>query len=139
MKELLPHIITFVSGFIIGTFTTYFGNRLIEKAKKNDLIKSRLKEFNKSKLKMPDLISEMKSDLTSPAGKSCREFFILPSKKVVFNFSGYAFFYYEDEHENLRSKIRILESSDFVYDIAKGQTPKYQFKEEFVELLLNNG
>ncbi len=87
---------------------------------------------------MPELISVIKKDLQLPDMKSCREFFVLPSKGVVINSQNPAFIYFENEHENLKSKIRILEQSGFVYDISVNRTPKYQFDEEFVEMIQNS-
>jgi len=75
--------------------------------------------------------------LENPSMKSCREFFISPSKSIVFNSRCPVFMYYENEHDNIMSKIRILENAGFIYDVTKGNTPKYQFVEEFVKLLLN--
>lgn len=137
MNPIFSHVITFVSGLLIGIFGNYFANRLSDKAKHKDSLKARNKEFLKIKSDIPDLIKEMKTDIQNPEMNLCREFFISPSKKVAFNLSKPAFMYYEDEHDNLKSKIRILESAGFVYEITEGNAPKYQFEEEFIEMLIN--
>ena len=54
----------------------------------------------------------------------------------VCNYSKLDFRYYEDEHDNLHSKIRILENEGFIYDITETSTPKYQFEEDFIDLLI---
>jgi hypothetical protein len=135
MNPILSHIITFFSGLIVGVFGNYYAARLSEKAKGRDLDKERKKKFLELKSKMPKLIKEMIADLKNPDMKNCREFFLSPSKGVVFNTSQPTFFYYEDEHSNLRSSIRTLEKEGFVFDITEGESPKYQFTEEFVNLL----
>lgn len=137
MNPILSHIISFVIGLTTGVLGAFIANQLSEKAKKKDSIKARKKEFKAIVSKMPDLIYEMKEDLSNQEMKGCREFFISSSKSVAFNLRTPAFFYYEDEHENLRSKIRILENSGFVFDITPGNAPKYQFDEELVEMILN--
>ncbi|MRT93631.1 hypothetical protein [Ancylomarina sp. 16SWW S1-10-2] len=137
MNIIYTHLITFATGLLTGILGSYIANRLSAKAKKRDESKERKNEFSTIIAKMPNLISEMKEDLSGAEMKSCREFFISPKRSVGFNNRTPAFFYYEDEHENLSSKIRILESSGFVYDITPGDSPKYQFVEEFVERILN--
>jgi len=138
MNQVLSHIITFLSGLFIGVFGTYFANRLSEKAKLKDLKNERKNEFRRISKIMPDLLDEMRDDLTKPEFRTCRIFFILPNKNIAFNYRKPFFSYFEDEHENLESKILILENADFIIDITEGITPKYKFSEEFVELLLNN-
>ncbi|MFA5817512.1 MAG: hypothetical protein WC865_18060 [Bacteroidales bacterium] len=138
MNSILSHVITFGSGLLIGIFGNYFANRLSENAKNKDSKRIIKKTFQDIKLKMPELINEMKTDLKNPSMNLCREFFISTSKSVPFNLSSPAFKYYENEHENLRSKIRILENAGFVYDITEGKAPKFQFDEQFVDLLNND-
>jgi hypothetical protein len=135
MNSIFSHLITFLSGLIVGVLGNYYAARLSDKAKNKDLIKERKKKFQEIKTKMPKLINEMIEDLKNPDMKDCREFFISPSKSVVFNTSRPTFFYYENEHSNLRSNIRILEQEGFVFDITEGNSPKYQFSEEFVGIL----
>jgi hypothetical protein len=136
MNQIISHLISFAIGLSTGILGSYIAARLSEKAKKKDEIKDRKKEFKTIVTKMPDLIQEMKEDLLNPETSGCREFFISPRKSVAFNHRTPVFFYYEDEHDNLKSKIRILESAGFVFDITSGNAPKYQFDEEFIELLI---
>ncbi|MCW0484143.1 hypothetical protein [Gaoshiqia sediminis] len=136
MNPTFSHIITFLSGLVVGIFGNYFATRLSEKAKNKDLRKERKKKFLEIQKRMPNLINEMRADLKSSNMKDCREFFISPSKQVPFNTKQPVFFYYEDEHPNLISNIRIIERADFIIDIKEGRnSPKYQFTEEFVNLL----
>ena len=137
MDSIFSHIISFVIGLSTGVLGAFIANRLSEKAKRKDEIQGRKKEFYAVTSKMPDLVKEMKEDLLSPNMSECREFFISPKKSVTINSKSPAFFYYENEHINLMSKIRILENAGFVFDITPGNAPKYQITEEFVELLLN--
>jgi hypothetical protein len=136
MNSIISHIISFAIGLTTGILGSYVANRLSEKAKKKDKIKDRKNEFKAITAKMPDLIKEMKNDLSNPEMSGCRGFFISPSKSVTINTKNPAFLYFENEHENLKSKIRILENAGFVFDITPGNAPKYQFDEEFVEYLL---
>ncbi|HET6558033.1 MAG TPA: hypothetical protein VFG54_12010 [Prolixibacteraceae bacterium] len=135
MNTILSYVITFSSGLAIGIFGNYYAARLVDKAKLKDVEKERKRKFQEIQKKMPKLIGEMIEDFKIDSLKGCREFFIVTSKRVVFNCSSPSFLYYEDEHANLRSNIRILEMNGFVIDISEGKSPKYQFREEFVDLL----
>ena len=138
MNSIFSYVITFSSGLLIGIFGSFFANRLSDKAKDKDMRKAEMTRFRDAKNKMPDLIREMKSDLTGSSMETCREFFISPSKRAVFNPGRPTFLYHENEHDNLVSKVRILENLGFVLDITEGSTPKYQFDEKFVDFLIND-
>lgn len=109
MKQILSHIETFLSGLAVGILGNYLAGRLSEKAKNKDIEKERKKKFLDIRSKMPKLINEMTVDLKNSNMKDCREFFISPSKRVIFNTRQPVFFYYKDEHSNLVSNIRIIE------------------------------
>jgi len=136
MDPWISHLVTFLGGLIIGIIGNYVANRWIEKSKVKDTVKARKEEFLDLKNQTPNLFDEIKQDLKNPDFKNCREFFVSPSQGVVVNHSNPAFFYYEDQHENLMSSIRALEHANFIIDITPGNLPKYQFKEEFVKLIL---
>ena len=104
MNPIVSHIISFAIGLSTGILGSFIANRLLERAKRKDKRKDRKKEFKAIVLKMPDLIEEMKTDLLNQEMRGCREFFISPSKSVVFNIRTPAFFYYEDNHDNFKSK-----------------------------------
>lgn len=138
MNPILTHAIALFSGLLIGIFGNYFASRLTAKAEIRDLKYTERECFLDVKREMPELIKEMKVDLNIPDMVSCREFFILPSLRVGFNYRSPSFYYYENEHDGLQSKIRILEQLGFVFDITETNTPRYQFNENFVEFLLND-
>ena len=92
--------------------------------------------FQKVKSAMPDLVSEMRADLSREGSEFIREFFLV-SKKWVMNYGRTPrFVYYYEEHDNLDGKIQVLENYGFVIDITTGNVKKYRMTEEFVELLL---
>ena len=90
--------------------------------------------FDKVKSTMPDLLSEMESDLRSEGHEFTRQFFLL-SKRWVLPYRTPHFRYYE-EHDDLGGKLQILESHGFVTDMTTGRAKMYRMTEEFVELLL---
>lgn len=133
----MSYAITFITGLVAGILGKFLADRLSDKAKKKDLKKKRKNTFHKIKLAMPDLIAEMISDLKDLNMDSCRIFFVLPKRSIPFRSSEPAFVYYESDHDNLRSKIRRIENAGLVHDITEGNTPKYQFDEEFIDFLIN--
>ena len=139
MNTIVSYLVTFFSGLIIGILTTYFGNRLFEKAKQKDSEKAMIKKFQNIKSKMPEFLKEMKTDLTNPSMNLCREFIILQSRNVVISsIERPAFAYYENEHDNLISKLLILERAEFIFDKTIGDFPRYQFDEKFIDLLCSD-
>lgn len=64
-----------------------------------------------------------------------REFVLVPSKGNIFNSPETINIYYEEEHKNLRSQIKLLEDKGFVKDITFNDVPRYRMTEEFVNLV----
>ena len=95
--------------------------------------------FLQVKGQMPALIAEMKKDLEGNQGKFVREFFVMSRRHVLGGSEKPRFIYYEEDHDNLRGKIDILENHGYVTDVTPGNTPMYRMSEEFVQLVLNDG
>lgn len=92
-------------------------------------------QYRKIEKLMPDLIAEMKKDLSEQPLK--REFVLL-EKKCMYWASGNELFYYFEEHSDLRSKIRILENFGLVRDISFNDVDRYNITEEFADYLTQN-
>jgi len=127
-----------VIGFLVGTATgaagKYFADKFTDQRRGNESAKQIKRVFLNVKNQMPELIAEFKTDLAG--SKLTREFFVLPNKKVCFGGSRKPrFIYYEEEHENLRGKLDLLENEGFLVDMTSGNTPLYRMTEEFVGLL----
>jgi len=137
MNSIMSHIITFISGLAVGILGNYYATRLADKAKNKDVKKGVKNLFKQAEMKMPELIKEMRNDISGKEMSGCREFVILPKRTIPFQSKQAVFSYYENEHPYLISNIRILEKYGFVTDITQTSTPRYQFNEEFVNMLLN--
>jgi|LSQX01.1.fsa_nt_gb hypothetical protein len=135
MDTFYYYLLTFIIGLATGVLSTYTANRLIAKAKQKDKKKEIIKTYKNLKSKMPELINEMKHDIRSQGTKTCREFFVSSNKAFTINTRNPAFMYYENEHEDLLSKLRVLENEGFIIDITPSNAPKYQFTEQFIDLL----
>ena len=84
---------------------------------------------------MPDLLSEMRTDIAEDESHLIREFTILRTHGNSFHGEKARFAYYEEGNLNLRNKIDLLEEYAFVRDITPGDTKMYRFEESFVELI----
>ncbi len=81
---------------------------------------------------MPDLMNEMRQDLSNYP--LCREFVLL-KKSSAYNGTGNELVYYYDEHEQLDNKISVLLNNGLIRDVTRTNTLRYKFIEEFVDYL----
>jgi hypothetical protein len=95
--------------------------------------------FLQVKEQMPRLIGAMKKDLEGEDGKFVREFFVMSKRDALSGSEKDRFIYYEEDHDNLRGKIDILENHGYVRDMTLGSAPIYRMSEEFVKLVLEHG
>jgi len=94
--------------------------------------------FKKVESAMPDLVSEMRSDLSTEGSELIREFFLV-SKRWVMNYGPTPrFVYYYEDHDNLDGKVQVLEGHGFVVDVTTGKAKLYRMMEGFAELLLDS-
>jgi hypothetical protein len=83
---------------------------------------------------MPELIAEMRTDISGhPLG---RELIMLP-KGVSFWFPSdrTIFTYYQKDHPDLGSKLRILQNHGLIHDIRHNNVPRFSISEAFAEFL----
>ncbi len=95
--------------------------------------------FLRLKEQMPTLIAEMKKDLETKDGKFVREFFIMSRRHVLGGSEKPRFIYYEEDHDNLRGMIDILENHNYVVDVTPKNAPIYRMSEDFVDQVLKHG
>ena len=130
---MITHLITFILGAFTGAAGKYLADKYTDKRRGKERDSGLKKTFVNIADKMPELIKEIQEDLAKPECMLIRELFILPNDRVAFNSGGQrCLFYFEEQHENLRHKIKLLENHGFVTDITHTRTPKYRITEEFV-------
>lgn len=135
----MSHLIAFVLGAFTGAAGKYLADKYTDRRRDKERDTSTRKTFVVVAEKMPDLIKEIKEDLLNPECALIREFFILPNDRVGFNSDGgHYIFYYEEQHENLLHKIKLLENYGYVNDITHTNTPKYRMTEEFVNCVIKS-
>lgn len=127
-------------GFLLGTVTgaagIYFGNKYTDQRKKKESARDCETEFAEAKRVMPELIKEMRDDISTDTSGTVREFFVLPNRRVSLGGSSQRrFAYYEEEHDNLLGKIAVLENKGLVFDVTPGNAPVFRMTEEFIELV----
>ena len=84
---------------------------------------------------MPELLAEMQCDVKGEGNELVREFRIIPNKRVAVSNIKTRFAYFEDEHNDLKNKIDLLENLGLVDDVTTGNVPTYRMKEEFSDWL----
>ena len=95
--------------------------------------------FLQVKKQMPGLIAEMKKTLEGENGKFVREFFVMSRRHSLGGSEKPRFIYYEEDHENLRGMMDILENHGYIVDVTPKNVPIYRMTEEFVGLVLERG
>jgi hypothetical protein len=97
--------------------------------------RQRNERFDRIEQLMPELLLEMREDMTK--NPLCREFILLP-KGVSFWYPNdrTMFTYYNHDHPDIGSKLRILANYGLISDIRHNDVPRYAFREEFVEYLI---
>ncbi|MBA3017035.1 MAG: hypothetical protein KJ550_08830 [Proteobacteria bacterium] len=129
---MISHLVTFILGAFTGAAGKYLADKYTDKRREIDKDTKTRETFIKIAEQMPAFIKEMQDDFLNSEYKVLREFFILPNNRVMFNSGGErCLFYYEDKHEDLMHKIKLLENNGFVYDVTHTNTPKYRIAEEF--------
>lgn len=83
---------------------------------------------------MPDLVSEMRDDITKST--FTRELIVL-SKSWSYGGGERSYFqYFFEDHEDILSKLRIMENYGAIIDIKFNNVDRYELTEDFVEFLL---
>jgi hypothetical protein len=138
MESWATYFITFLIGAATGAVGNYFASKYTDRRRNKDDANKRVKSFNNAKNQMLDLIKEMKEDFSSHKNDAIRELVILPNKRVIFNGDQPRFSYFEDEHQNLKGKISVLENLGFVVDVTVSNAPIFRIKEELWDLVLKS-
>ena len=124
-------LVSFVVGVATGAAGKYLADKFTDQRRDEAKNKKAKQEFNKIRSQMPELIAEMKADFNRHENDSTREFVILPSDKVTFNSTQSRFIYYENQHQNLKGQIDVLENHGYIIDVTFSNAPIYRITEEF--------
>lgn len=89
---------------------------------------------------MPQLVAEMRADLLAPGANFIREFFVLPHRRITIGISQKPrFIFYDDDHQNLRGQLDVLEEHDLIIDVTPpgNDYPIYRMTEKLGSSLCN--
>lgn len=134
MNELTTHLIAFLVGTLTGAAGTYFAEKYTDRRRKKESISEEDQQFKELASRMPDLLTEMKTDLSVPEHSEWREFFVIP-KGVQLWASENSFVYEDDGRNTYLSKARILEEYGYVVDITPGNADMFRMRDSFVKKL----
>lgn len=131
-------LVSVCAGFLLGTVTgaagMYYGEYFSDQRRKQEKLRDAGQTFETVCHQMPDLIQEMRDDLTQKP--HVREFFVLADGTALGGMSSPAFTYHERAGRPVFSWVQALENHGYVQDITPKNTPKYRMTEEFVGLIL---
>jgi hypothetical protein len=133
-------IFSLAVGFVVGGFTgaagTFYGNKFTDQRRRKENTKAEFNQWESLKLKFPTIIEEMIEDVKNPDFAGVRTFFIKCSRTSV-NKSEPSFEYHTDIHPELNAAILYMQDLGYIEDITPKNCPKYQFYEQFYDLLKN--
>lgn len=124
----------FVTGVLVGAAGTYYGDKFTDRRRKREAAREFRKLFTNCQEKMPELFAEMRNDLR--ANPLTRELVLMGENDGYIGEPVFSYFY--EKHENLADKVRLLVSNGFVNAVPKRTYPRFQMKECFVTMLLED-
>ena len=131
MNEIFTHAVAFLSGTAIGAAGTYLAEKYTDQRRRKESESEENALFKKMISMMPDLLLEMKTDLSPPECHVWRDFFVI-HKGSCLGGSENSFVYKDDGANAYLSKVRILGEHGYVTDITPGNAPMFKMKEHFV-------
>jgi hypothetical protein len=132
------HLVTFLVGTAVGAAGKYYADKFTDQRKKKEQRAAATESFRKVLAAMPELLNEMKDDLTREKDKYIRELVVLPNERVIFNSDRDRFIYYENKHPGLHGKLVTLADAGYLVDVQYGSAPVYRFTEAFVDRLMSH-
>ena len=130
----MTHGIAFLIGTATGAAGAYFADKFTDQRREKEAKNKEFKSFQKIKTQMADLMAEIKTDLSTPKCEMFRDCFVIKKGTKIWASEG-SFVYEDDGENNYFSKMKILETSGYIYDITPRNAQMYRFTEEFVELI----
>ena len=135
MFDFTSFLYGFLSGTLTGAAGGYFASKFTDERREKETKAKSAKTFETVRSAMPELIAEMKIDLSKPENATTREFFVIP-RHARLNVHNRVFVYFEEDHADIQGKLSILLNRGYIHDITPGNAPKFRMSEEFVELIL---
>jgi len=100
---------------------------------------SSVAEFQDAFSLMPELLMDMTQALKDKNTRLIREFFVLPNRRVMLGGSSKPrLIYFEEDYDNLRNKLDIIEDYGFIIDVRVGNAPIYRMTPELIRFLLTD-
>lgn len=134
----VSHLVTFVSGAIIGAAGTYLGDRFTDIRRAKEKATEITVSFKRLQEQMPGLLDEMKVDLQTEGMSMTREFVLLPSSRVTFNHSKPRFQYFSESNPHLQTQVDLMRDAGFVEKLDSSSVPLYRMRENLVEALIKS-
>lgn len=136
LESIASHAGTFLAGVLLGACGTYLADKYTDRRREQEAAAARDRQFQEAFNRSRRLCEQMRSDVNTAELSMIRSFYVLRSRRLVFNAPSERYLaYYEDEHEQLRDQIALLEDDGAVTLVRDGNCPQYRFAEDFVAWL----
>lgn len=129
------HLVTFVVGTALGAAGQYMADRFTDQRRKGEAKREENRKFQGALKAMPELLAEMKKDITEHENEVVREFVLLPNTRVMFHSDRTRFAYFHSAHANLANQIALLIDHGYIRNVSTTQTPIYRMTEEFAQMV----
>ncbi|PXA04350.1 hypothetical protein DDZ13_07400 [Coraliomargarita sinensis] len=136
-QTVVTHGGTLLVGIFIGAAGAYYAELFTDRRRQKEAGTSEEERFRGIAAKMPDLLGEMKEDLSKPGLELARKFYFLPNPVAIWPAEDVRLHYTGTKENDYSHKIAILESEGYIIDVSDSNLDKYQMTEGFVELLMN--
>lgn len=134
MNPILSHIFILLVGLAGGAVATLYWKVASDRRRAEEAEKEAEEDFHHVERQMPELIAEMRADLSAPETRLLREFLIIEGVEPEADDPTLA--YSAAKHAGLDQKLETLVVRGYVVDITTGDVPRFRMTEEFVRLLL---
>jgi len=135
-------ILSALIGFVVGVFTgaggKYIADKYTDKRQKMEQKSDLSQLFDDLWRSMPDVLSELKMD--NKKHPNIRELFVVPKKGMGLQTGGRTVFVlYDNQIEDLKSKLMLLENHGLIIDETTTNAFKYRLTEDMVALVQYRG
>lgn len=134
LNEIATHALAFLLGAATGATGKYFADVFTDKRRKQEAKQEARELFEKMVSEMPDLLAEMRDDLSKPGQESWRDFYVLEKGRSFWSDKD-TLCYSDDGTNGYFAKAQLLFECGYIKDVSINEIPKYRFRHAFVERL----
>ena len=134
---MIAYAAAFLLGALTGAAGKYLADKYTDQRRHKETLKREAEAFQKMVAIMPDLLGEMKADISMAQHATWRDLYVI-KQGYSLCFSGQFFIYKDDGKNCYLNKANLLQESGFLANLNTDphKSPHFRLKEHFVETLL---